>query len=182
MAVVYQNLARFFLFLRLTALLLFALVLSCVAANCQAIAETAGATSVSATTAVNGIKPLPFPNMPTTSASMSTPSSQGSSPHLIASSGPPAEVKNRQALEQKAGTNAGKLLLRSVPTGANVWIDSAYVGKTPMLLILAPGKYHVQLRDQRQDYAEGNVDLLPRETREFVPALTVRYPIRATVR
>ena len=92
------------------------------------------------------------------------------------------DVKNRQVLEQKAGFDAGKLLIRSVPSGANVWVDGAYVGKTPMLLIVAPGKYHVQLRDQRQNYAEGNVDLLPKETREFGPTLTVRYPTRATAR
>jgi hypothetical protein len=91
-------------------------------------------------------------------------------------------VKNREALEQKAGPDASKLLLRSIPTGANVWVDGSYVGKAPMLLIVAPGKYHVKFRGQRQDYAESNVDVLPRETREISPTLTMRYPIRATVR
>jgi PEGA domain len=171
----YRNLARFFLFLRVGVLCLFALLLNCAAANCQAAAETAGATSVSAATAASSAK---TPTVPGTPAS----TNQGGPTHLIASSGPPAEVKNRQELEQKAGFDAGKLLIRSVPSGANVWVDGAYVGKTPMLLILAPGKYHVQLRDQRQDYAESKVDLLPKETREFAPTLTVRYPVRATVR
>ena len=173
-----QNVQRLLRYLRIGAFLLFALLLSCAAANCQAVAETAGATSVSAT-AASGIKPPPFPSMPATSSP-----SQGATTHLIASpsSGPPVDVKNRQVLEQKAGFDAGKLLIRSVPSGANVWVDGAYVGKTPMLLIVAPGKYHVQLRDQRQNYAEGNVDLLPKETREFGPTLTVRYPTRATAR
>jgi hypothetical protein len=171
-----QNLPKVFPYLPIGAFLLLALLLNCAAANCQAVAETAGATSVSAT-AASGIKLPPFPSMPAAPSP-----SQGATTHLIASSGPPADVKNRQALEQKAGFDAGKLLIRSVPNGANVWVDGAYVGKTPMLLIVAPGKYHVQLRDQRQNYAEGNVDLLPKETREFAPALTVRYPTRATVR
>jgi hypothetical protein len=171
----YQNLARFFLFLRMGAPCVFVPLLNCATANCQAVAETAGATSVSATTAVSSAKVPKVPGVPASS-------SQGDTTHLIASSGPPADVKNRQALEQKAGFDAGKLLIRSVPSGANVWVDGAYVGKTPMLLVVAPGKYHVQLRDQRQDYAEGNVDLLPKETREFGPTLTVRYPIRATLR
>jgi PEGA domain-containing protein len=113
---------------------------------------------------------------------MSASSSQGGTSYLPATSAPPADVKNRQALEQKAGFDACKLLIRSVPSGANAWVDGAYVGKTPMLLIVPPGKYHIQLRDQRLDYAEGNVDLLPKETREFGPALTVRYPVHATVR
>ena len=174
MTVAYRNVARFFLFFRLAVLLPLVLTLGS-PAHGQAAAETAGATSMSAKTAASSAKPPAIPGLP------ASPGPAGSA-HLIASSGPPADVKNRQALEQNAGPTAAKLLIRSVPTAANVWIDGAYVGKTPMLLILAPGKYQVKLRDQRQDYAESNIDLLPRETREYGPTLTVRYPTRATVR
>jgi|SRR5208282_4427046 len=174
MSLAYQNSASFFPYFRLAALSLLVVLLSCAAARGQAAAATAGATSVSATTASGAKSPTVSP--------LPTSSSQSGTTYLPASSSPPAEVRNREALEHKAGFDACKLLIRSVPSGANVWVDDAYVGKTPMLLIVPPGKYHVQLRDQRLDYAEGNVDLLPKETREFAPVLTVRYPVRATVR
>jgi len=72
-------------------------------------------------------------------------------------------------------------LLRSVPSGAQVWIDGALVGNTPMLLIVAPGKYRVQIRGQRLEYAERAVALLPRETVELAVPLVPRYPTRASV-
>jgi hypothetical protein len=51
-----------------------------------------------------------------------------------------------------------------------------------MLLILAPGKYQVELRGQRLERTTRSVDLLPHETREVTLTLAVRYPTRATMR
>ena len=51
-----------------------------------------------------------------------------------------------------------------------------------MLLVLAPGKYQLELRGPRMEYASQVVDLLPKETREVALKLAVRYPIRASVR
>ena len=149
------------------------LPLACSSARGQAAAEAAGATSVAATTA-SGAKRLSFP-------SSTVPQAKDKSAHLTVSPAPSPETVNRQALEQRAGSDASKLLLRSVPSGAQVWIDGALVGNTPMLLIVAPGKYRVQIRGQRLEYAERAVALLPRETVELAVPLVPRYPTRASV-
>jgi hypothetical protein len=150
------------------------LSLSCEVARSQAAVETAGTTAVSATTATSA-KPLGF-------SAINLPQNTNNSPHLASTQGPPPEVTNRQALEQKAGPDGGKLLLRSVPTGSQIWINGAYVGNSPMLLILAPGKYQVEMRGKRSERASRTVDLLPRETRELSVPLAARYPTSISVR
>lgn len=148
--------------------------MGCGAVSAQSTVEAAGATSVAAATA-SSAKP---PNWP----SVTLPDNKGKFSHLAASSGQPADAANRQALEQRAGQNPCKLLIRSVPTAAQVWIDGNYVGDSPMLLVLAPGKYRLELRGQRMEHASQVVDLLPKETREVALKLAVRYPTRASVR
>jgi PEGA domain len=149
------------------------LSVSCGVSRGQAAVETAGTTSVSATTA-SSAKQLGFPTI-------SVPQNTNKSPHLATSAGPPPEVTNREALEQQAGQDAGKLLLRSVPSGGQVWINGAYVGNSPLLLILAPGKYQVEMRGKRSEQGKRTVDLLPRETREVSVPLAARYPTSVTV-
>ncbi len=143
------------------------------AAGAQALAEAAATSSVSGGVSAKSGTVIP--------AQKTTPAAQNTSPHLVAPSGPPAEVTNRQALEQRAGKNACKLLLRSTPTGAQVWIDGAFVGDTPLLLLVPPGKYQIQMKGQRLEYAKQVVSLLPRETQEVALTLAVRYPLRVTV-
>ena len=134
----------------------------------QAVAESAGATSVSAT-AASSAKATTMPKLPATGAS-------SSSPHLIASSAPAPEVTNRKMFEDRAGRDAGKLLLRATPVEAQIWIDGKIVGKTPMLLVLAPGKYEIEMRGARGQTGKRSVDLLPRETRELAVKLAPLYP------
>jgi hypothetical protein len=100
--------------------------------------------------------------------------------HLAAPLGPPSGLVNRQALEQHAGKNACKLLLRSTPSTAQVFVDGAFVGNSPLELVVAPGKYQIEMRGQRLDSARRQVDLLPRETREVALPLTARYPTHVT--
>ena len=134
----------------------------------QAVAESAGATSVSAT-AASSAKATTMPKFPATAAS-------SASAHLIASSAPAPEVTNRKAFEARAGKDAGKLLLRATPVEAQIWIDGKIVGKTPMLLVLAPGKYEIEMRGARGQTGKHSVDLLPRETRELAVKLAPLYP------
>jgi hypothetical protein len=101
-------------------------------------------------------------------------------PHLAPPPGPASDLVNRQALEQHAGKNACKLLLRSTPSNAQVFVDGAFVGNSPLELVVAPGKYQIEMRGQRLDSARRQVDLLPRETREVAVPLTSRYPTRVT--
>ena len=140
------------------------------AAGAQALAEAAATSSVSGGVSAKSGTVIPLQK-----------TAPNTSPHLVAPSGPPVEVANRQALEQRAGKNACKLLLRSTPTGAQAWIDGAFVGDTPLLLLVPPGKYQIQMKGQRLEYAKQVVSLLPRETQEVALTLAVRYPLRVTV-
>jgi PEGA domain-containing protein len=88
---------------------------------------------------------------------------------------------NRRALEAKAGKDAAKVMLRSQPDGAWVMIDGKGVGKTPLLLILAPGAYKVEMHITQREISQRQVDLLPKETREVVLTLPARYPSRVEV-
>src|SRR5262249_50141744 len=110
-------------------------------ANGQAIAE-AGALNSSSASGANGVKAVivPLPKLPI---------DQAKSQHLSVTTIQNPEVANRQILEQKSGKNPGKLLLRSTPTAAQVWINGMFVGSTPLLLVVAPGKYQVELRGTR---------------------------------
>jgi hypothetical protein len=85
---------------------------------------------------------------------------------------------NRAALEAKAGQEAARLLLRSTPSRAQVWIDGKAVGPTPLLLIVPPGKYKIELRGTKQEHAERECALLPKETQEVVVDLQKMYPSR----
>ncbi len=152
-------------------LTLVAVIALCGVARGQAAAEYSGATSISATTTAD--KAVIFP--------VGKPAGPKGPKHLVIPTGPPPEVVNRRALEENAGKDAGKLLLRSTPSSARVWIDGAFVGKTPTLLILAPGKYQVEVRGPRQESARQTVDLLPRENREVALRMAVPYPTNVSI-
>ena len=101
--------------------------------------------------------------------------SSGQAPTLT--SGEESEAANRKALEVQAGKNAAKLMLRSVPDEASVRIGGKPVGRTPLLLIVQPGVYVVEMEGgTRVGYGRQQVDLLPREAREVVLSLQPRYP------
>ena len=162
----------------LAALRRFAVVSAAVVACCglargQAAAEYGGASSVSgSTTAAEKSVMVPAPSKPAVPKA---------STHLVIHTGPPPEEVNRTALEQSAGKDASKLLLRSTPSTAQVWVDGAFVGNTPLLLIVAPGKYEVEARGQRLESAKQTVALLPRETREVGFKMKVLYPTTVSI-
>jgi PEGA domain len=121
-----------------------------------------------------------MPKFPGSGAGPSSSSSSPSSPHLIASSGPPPEEANRKILEASAGKDPGKLLLRATPVEAQIWVNGKIVGKTPLLLVLAAGKYEIEMRGSRGQTGKRSVDLLPHETRELAVKLDQLYPGRVT--
>jgi hypothetical protein len=117
--------------------------------------------------------------MPKIPSAPATPAGQAASPHIVGSpSASPSVEANRQALESKAGTDGAKLLLRSTPSQAQVWINNQDVGNTPLLLIVPPGKYVVEMRGTRQETGKQELALLPRETREVAIKLDLHYPSR----
>jgi len=88
------------------------------------------------------------------------------------------QVANRQALEQRAGKDAAKLTLKSVPAKAVVRIDGKAVGQTPLLISLAPGAYKIEVEGPRMEFGKQQLSLGPNETREIELPLSAapRYP------
>ena len=151
----------------------------------QAAAAQAGSSTSSATaTTEKEIKPAGSGNtgtrlIPTTISTTtikSTDATTSGSAHIVAPAGPPPEEVNRKALEENAGPDAGKLLLRSTPAGAQVFINGAYVGKSPMLLIVPPGKYKVEMRGGRLETGSQIVGLLANQTQNVAMTLKQLYP------
>lgn len=85
---------------------------------------------------------------------------------------------NRRAFEQAAGQNAATLSLKSTPAKAVVRIDGKPVGRTPLLISLAPGVYKVEMDGPRMEFGKQQINLGPRENREIELPLSVppRYP------
>ncbi len=140
-------------------------------AAAQAAAEYGGAVA----TAGARVASIPFPKVQIQSPVI--PQGKSGSVHLTAR--PPAEdveAANRKALEARAGKDAAKLMLRSEPSKASVRIDGTPVGRTPLLLIVPPGVYKVEMEGLSTELGHRQVDLLPKETREVVLALEPRYP------
>ncbi len=135
----------------------------------QAAAEYGGATASMGAVGTS-VRPTEVRTSP-------SPAPQGMSGiTLPARSGPPPDVANRQALQKQAGSTAAKLLLRSDPSNARVWIDGKFVGRTPLLLLVPPGKHLVQMQGDRQEQGAQQVDLLAHQTRDIEVRLTERYP------
>jgi hypothetical protein len=151
-------------------------------ASGQTAAEAAGATSVAAAAAANAkavAMPNPIPSGSTGEGPNAAPTQNSqTSPHIMGSPSGHRVEANRQALEAKAGTDAARLLLRSTPSQAQVWIDNQPVGNTPLLLIVPPGKYVVEMRGTREETGRQELALLPKETHEVTLKLELHYPTR----
>lgn len=166
------------------SLLIFVMFASAASLRAQDTVEygSAAASSAAKTTSISkALKPMTTV-MPSASKPGAAASSKSPSSYLTIPTGPPADVANRMALEKKAGKDAAKMLLRSTPSGARVWLNGEFVGSTPLLLIVPPGKYRVKMADARSDTAEKELGVLPHETREITLPLEVRYPVSVSIR
>ena len=139
----------------------------------QAGVEAAGADSVSAGAATAASKALP--------ASLPHPAPESKFSYIPEREGPPPDEANRKALEQRAGDDAIKLLLQSVPSEAMIFIDGMFVGRTPLLLIVPPGKYKVEMRGKREEFGERFIELSANETQQLTLTLEPRYPTSITM-
>jgi hypothetical protein len=150
----------------------------------QATAEAASATATTST-AVHAAKSpsISFPTPAASPSSLATSAGPSqSSPHLMARTGPPPDEVNRKDFEDNAGDKAGKLLLRSVPTGAEIFLNNRLVGRTPLLMMVAPGKYQIEMRGPRETSGKSTVGVMPRETQTVVIKLNQEYPTSITLR
>jgi hypothetical protein len=82
------------------------------------------------------------------------------------------DEKNRQDFADNAGEKAGKLLLRSVPSGAEIFINDLFVGRTPQLMVIAPG----------QESEHSTVGVMPKETQTVLVRLNQKYPASVPIR
>ena len=89
---------------------------------------------------------------------------------------PNAESSDSPAKEDQAVTGPGKLLVRSKPTGALVWIDGKPAGTTPLLVALDPGKYSIEVRGSRMAAAKQEITLKANESRKLLLQVKPRYP------
>ena len=103
------------------------------------------------------------------------------SAHLPSASVEDVAGVNRRALEAQAGKDAAKLILRSATKNAWVRIDGKVVGKTPLLLQVAPGAHKVEMEGTQRESGQSQVKLLPKETREIQLTLESRYPTHVQV-
>ena len=101
---------------------------------------------------------------------------------LVAPSGPPPDEANRKIFEENAGKDAGKVLFRSVPSGASVFLNHRLVGNTPLLLFLAPAKYDVEMRGARQASGHGVLAVTPKRSQTVVIDMSQRYPSSVSLR
>jgi hypothetical protein len=94
------------------------------------------------------------------------------------------DAANRKALEKRAGKDAAKLTLKSVPSKASVRIDGKAVGQTPLLLTLAPGNYKIEMTGPRMEVGIKQVELRPQEARELELPLSAapQYPTQIWLR
>jgi len=154
--------------------------------SCVAVSGSRGQAAVgTVASALNsaGIAPqaaqAPAPAAQGLPAQVSPPFTNSAS--LPAPLGPSVAEANRKALEAGAGKDAAKLLLRSVPSQAAIYIDGMLVGETPLLLIIPPGKHKVEMHGQNGESGEGLVELSPNETKQLALPLPLRYPANITV-
>jgi hypothetical protein len=130
-------------------------------ARAQAVVEYVGVTSAVATAAA-GAKVKP-PTVPSPKAGANS-----SSPQPVVRTGEAAATANRQALQERAGANAARVLLRSTPDHAQVWIDARFVGSTPFDLKLAPGHHEILMRTPDMASLHQEIELQGKQTREVL--------------
>ena len=162
-----------------------AVCLSACCASAQALGEYGGAVATAGGSAASLGKVLPA-RLPIGSLTSSlentrTQVEQTPSAHLPLREAEDVVGGNRRALEAKAGKDAAKVMLRSEPDGAWVMINGKGVGKTPLLLVLAPGVYRVEMNITQREPSQRQIDLLPKEKREVLLTLPARYPNRLEV-
>ena len=67
-------------------------------------------------------------------------------------------------------------------SGAEIFIDDLLVGRSPLLIVIAPGKYTIDMRGPRQESGRSTVGVMPSETQTVVINLNEKYPTSVTIR
>jgi hypothetical protein len=113
--------------------------------------------------AVASVK-LPVPKMGLPDSPSSAGPSAASSSTPIPVRTPEAAAKtNRQFFQDHSGPDAAQVSLRTVPDHAQAWIDSRFVGATPLDLKLAPGHHRVMVRAPNMPESVREFDLAAKQ-------------------
>jgi PEGA domain len=110
------------------------------------------------------------------------PDLQSSATHLPVKTGPAPQEVNRKEFEDNAGAKAGKIFFRSAPNGADVFLNDLLIGQTPLLVLLAPGKYRVYMRGPREESGRRDIGVLPSRTETVSINLSQKYPAAVSIR
>ena len=86
------------------------------------------------------------------------------------------EDPNAGSFEGDAGEKGGKILPRSVPSGADVFINGLLVGRTPLLIAMAAGLSRIDRRGARDNSGQVNVGVMPQAIRAVAIELKQEYP------
>jgi hypothetical protein len=79
-------------------------------------------------------------------------------------------ARNREILAGQAGEKSAALIVK-VPDGMVVSVEQQVVGRGPVTVKLAPGKYKVRVAGPGYAAWEEQIELAERENRELAPAL-----------
>ena len=69
----------------------------------------------------------------------------------------------------------------STPSDALTYLDGTFVGRTPVLLVVAPGSHKIEMHGDRAEFGEQTVGVLPNETQQVALTLSLKYPAQITV-
>jgi PEGA domain len=148
------------------------------AARAQSTAEYGAATSNSGTAVAKVKVPIPKITLPVTASTQSSAPAARSSPASIPGADT-AAANNRLALQKRAGPDAAEVSLGSVPDHALVWVDTQFVGTTPMKLNLAPGQHRVRMSEPDMEAVYEDVDLAAKQPKQVVVSLKPRVAAKA---
>jgi len=152
----------------------------------QAAAEYGSLASSAAAAGARAKAPSPgivFPGAkPSAAAPKAASRSSRSMEPLTLPTGPSAATLNCNALRERAGSDAAKLSVRSVPDRSMVWVDGLFVGTTPMELELAPGAHRVEVDGTGMKIHRQTIELSPKQSQELVVQLEPRYQTKIVLR
>lgn len=144
----------------------------------QAAAEYGAAAGVSATTSSSSVSGLGAAiNGAMNKAGHSISAGQPSG----LASGPVSERANREWFAKQAGKAGAQLTIDATPAKSGVWVDSKYVGATPVTLTLPAGKHDLSLLGPRQQHAERQVEISSGKNQRLEIPLVALYPAAVTI-
>jgi hypothetical protein len=141
-------------------------------ARAQSSVEYGSATSVSGAGAANA-KPI-FPKVILPSAKTVQPGAPANGKPAPMPNPDEAAANNKLALERNAGPDGAEMTLHSTPDHALVWVDTRFVGTTPITMNLAVGRHRVRMSALNMQAVDQDVELLAKQPKAIELTLSPR--------